>query len=394
MPRTTRTTVAERLRVSPRFVLAFSPDGRSYVATEAEPLVQYWLTERYRILHALFSHPRGAVVAAAIDNYFRLTRTRSNGAARAKLVTAIGDMRRAGVLVSTLDDPSRYTARMVDDYVTHRPFPSGLTAHLVARGGIGPDSRVLDLAGGPGDLALALAQVSNHVSLMDLSRGFLQAAARRARDRGVSLTTIHESCNRLPHRDDFYDVITLSQALHWLDDVLVARGVCRILAQHGSFFVIHSSIEVPDEHPFAMVLGRRSVFGHKSDINFAQEVETLRTRLERLFQAVDAPQGTPIVPVEGAMFRQPRSFGLGYVRGFLTDAHIAAAGHDPQAFWQDVVARAAAGTPSAFAGTQYWAVLQFTRGGQRMLGTALEAPVVNIGFDDGAAHTAVMAAGG
>ena len=41
---------AERLRASPNFVLAFSQDGKPYVAQETEPYLQYWLTQRYRIL--------------------------------------------------------------------------------------------------------------------------------------------------------------------------------------------------------------------------------------------------------------------------------------------------------------------------------------------------------
>jgi 2-polyprenyl-3-methyl-5-hydroxy-6-metoxy-1,4-benzoquinol methylase len=368
-------------------------DGRPYVATEAEPYVQFWLTERYRILHALFSAPRGAVVGAAIEDYCRLTRTPPDGPARARLLRVIDDMRSATVLVGSAEDPSRYTSRIVDDYVTHRPFPAGLATHLVDRAAIGRDTRVLDLAGGPGDLALALARVSNHVSLMDLSRGFLQAAARRARQRALALTTIHESCNRLVYRDDDYDVIAISQALHWLDDVLVARGVSRILAPDGSFFVIHSSIEVADEHPLAMVLGRESVLGHKADVSFASEVEAIRTRLERLFLAVDAPHRSAIVPVAASLFRQPRPFGLGYVRGFLTDAHITGAGREPKAFWQEVVARASAADRSALAGIQHWAVLQFTRGGHRMSGTALGAPVVDIDFDGEGQHALAAAAG-
>ncbi len=392
MPRATRTESTERLRASAHFVLALSVDGRPYVATETEPHLQYWLTERHRILHSLFSAPRGAIVGTAIDDYLRLTRTRPSGPARARLLRVIDDMRRAAVLVSATEDPSRYTARIVDDYVTHRPFPDALAACLVDRAAIGRDSRVLDLAGGPGDLALALARASNHVSLMDLSRGFLQAAARRARQRALPLTTIHESCNRLVYRDDDYDVITISQALHWLDDVLVARGVCRILAPDGSFVVIHSSIEVADEHPLAMVLGRESVLGHKPDVSFASEVEALRARLERLFDVVDSSRRPAIVPVAASLFRQPRPFGLGYVRGFLTDGHITAAGREPKTFWQEVVARAATANPSTLTGTQHWAVLQFTRGGQRMSGTALDTPVMDIDFKGGQ-HALVAEAG-
>ena len=73
-------------------------------------------------------------------------------------------------------------------------------------------------------LALLLAAHSSQVTLMDWSRGFLQSARRRARALGRPLQTAHESCNRLVHDDGSYDVLTVCQALHWLDDVAVCRG--------------------------------------------------------------------------------------------------------------------------------------------------------------------------
>ncbi len=58
--RTAKSASALRLRASPSFVLAFTLDGRPYVAKETEPYIQYWLTERYRILLSMFSSRRGA----------------------------------------------------------------------------------------------------------------------------------------------------------------------------------------------------------------------------------------------------------------------------------------------------------------------------------------------
>src|SRR5687768_5643121 len=56
-----------RLRVSSPFVLAFSMDGRPYVAQETEPYIQYWLTDRHRLLLAMFSGRRGATAAHGIE---------------------------------------------------------------------------------------------------------------------------------------------------------------------------------------------------------------------------------------------------------------------------------------------------------------------------------------
>ncbi len=398
---------APRLRVSPAFVLAFAMDGRPYVATEVEPYVQYWLSERDRVLHGLFARRGGATEAEALEDYCTLTRTPRTARALDRLRAAVGEMREAGVLIGARDDVSRYDARIVRDYIAHRPFPQPVADLLVRRATIGRTTRVLDLAGGPGDLALALAAVSDHVSLMDLSRGFLQAATRRARQLGRPLTPLHDSCNRLAYRDDDYDVITISQALHWLDDVLVARGVRRLLRARGSFFVIHSAMEVHDQHPLASVVGRHSVFGAQAALPFATEVTRLGDRLARLFDALDAPDvhrlaparprtgharpaghaapaahaapGRPasrrIAPAGVTIFRQPRPFDLGYVRGFLTDTHITSVGRDPSAFWRDLESRVTGARHDDLLGVHHWAVLHFRRGSTRQRAGLPVAPI-------------------
>lgn len=285
-------------------------------------------------------------------------------------------MRSAGVLIGTADDTSRYDRHIVDDYVAHRPFPSEIAAHLVERGAVGRTTRVLDLAGGPGDLALALAGVSEGVALMELSRGFLAAAAARAQARGLALQTLHDSCNRLLHRDEPWDVITVSQALHWLDDVQVCRGVCRLLQADGSFFVVHSTIELADDHPLAHLLGHDSVLGRKARQRFADEVQPIQRRLALLFEALDAPQvqradlrqagdlgpQQRIAPAGVQTFRQRRVFGAGYARGFLTPRHIALTGMTPEALWEDVDRRCELADPARLVGTHRWAVLHFQRG--------------------------------
>jgi 2-polyprenyl-3-methyl-5-hydroxy-6-metoxy-1,4-benzoquinol methylase len=309
-------------------------------------------------------------------------------------------MRGAQVLVDAAADTSRYTARIVADYVAHRPFPREIADHVVAEGGIARHSRVLDLAGGPGDLSLMLAQTSEEVSLMELSSGFVKAAARRAKKLGVKLTTLHESCNRLVYRDDSFNVITVSQALHWLDDVTVCRGVCRLLEPGGSFFAIHSAIELDDAHPLAYILGYDSILGKKKRQAFHAEIAPLQRRLALLFDALDAPEvqrvdhtqrlegdrAGPvqrIVPAGVTFFRQRRPFGLGYARGFLTPQHIEVSGQTEESFWKDLEARCTAAMPEQMLGTHQWAVLHFRRGGARVAAQKLaKLPVRDIGFED------------
>lgn len=370
-----------RLRTSPVFVQTATMDGRPYIAKETEPYTQYWLTERYRLLLALFGSRRGATVAEAVAGYLRLQQADDTPKERERLAGAIADMQGAGVLVRPDEDTSRYDAQIVADYVAHRPFPSELAQLIVQDGGIGPTSTVLDLAGGPGDLALALAAHSAQVSLLELSRGFLAAASRRARQQGLRLQPLHDSANRLVQRDERYEVITVSQALHWLDDVMVCRGVCRLLAPGGSFFVVHSAIELADDHPLAYLLGHDSILGAKPRQSFVAEVQPLLRRLALLFEALDAPevqridpthQGPAgqlrIRPVAVSLFRQARPFGPGYARGFLTPQHIAVTGQEPEAFIARMEARCDGVAPERMMGTHHWAVLHF---GRREAGPAI-----------------------
>lgn len=370
----------ERLRASPSFALNLTFDGRAFIARDSEPYEQYWLSERDRLLFTLFTGRRGATPDDAIARCLRATGADDSIAMRERLSRTVRDMRDAGVLTGSRDDTSRYDRKIVDAYLEHRPFPAAISSYLVERAGIGAASRVLDLAGGPGDLALALASVSADVSMMELSRGFLASAKTRAARLKVPFTAIHDSCNRLVHHDEDYDVVTVSQALHWLDDVQICRGVCRVLRANGSFFVIHSAIEMDDAHPLAAVLGNRSILGPKERRPFVDEVAPLLKRLTLLFDALDAPDvqridptrhsrpcddasTARIVPSSVRLFSQRRPMGIGFARAFLTPAHLAAAAVDPVVFWNALEARCDAATADEIAGTCQWVVLQFRRGG-------------------------------
>jgi 2-polyprenyl-3-methyl-5-hydroxy-6-metoxy-1,4-benzoquinol methylase len=373
-------TAAARLRASPAFSLNFAMDGRPYVAKDVEPYTQFWLAERERVLLSMFSSRRGATVEEAIDAYLRLTGKSAGARGRALLRKAARDMHAAGVLVGPDDDTSRYSRSIVEAYIAHRPFPRELSDHIISRAPVARHSRVLDLAGGPGDLALALAEVSDHVALMDLSKGFVAAAAQRAGKSGLKLGAIHDSANRLVFRDEQYDVVTISQALHWLDDVLVCKGLCRVLRPGGSFFVIQGGFEVGERHPLAYILGRNSILGHKAEQSFAKGVRALARRLALLFEALDAPDvqrvdptqqwsdpGTgadgPIVAAGVSLFRQPRPMGPGFVRAFLTPRHIEVTGQAPAAFWKDVESRCAGATADQLSGVYEWGILHFRKGG-------------------------------
>jgi SAM-dependent methyltransferase len=200
-------------------------------------------------------------------------------------------------------------------------------------------------------------------------------------------------------RDDEYDVVTISQALHWMDDVLVCRGLCRVLQPGGSFFVIYGAFEVDEQHPLNYLLGDKSILGHNVRQPLHARMQPLLNRLTLLFDALDAPNvqrvdlaqpgnaaggsAAKIVPAGVSLFRQRRPMDMGFARAFLTPQHIAVTGQTPAAFWQDLEARCANATPEQMIGTYDWAVLHFRRGGQRAeLGSLAFHEVIEIGYDE------------
>jgi ubiquinone/menaquinone biosynthesis C-methylase UbiE len=375
---------ALRLRASPAFAFALMPDGRPFVAQECEPYLQYWLSERECRLWSAFATRRGATV----DEGLRAL----PAGARTRAMADLRGMVEAGVLVPRDGSASRYDEAIVEPYLTHRPFPTEICDDMAQRSGLQSGRRVLDLAGGPGDLALQLARRGAKVTLMDWSGAFLASARRRARAEGVALDTLHESCNRLVRDDARYGVVTVSQALHWLDDVSVCRGVLRVLDADGHFFVVHSAFDVPDSHPLAHVLGRRSVLGAKVQRSFGAEVQALHDRVERLLQAIDSRSVERVDPTQAdamlpglastgvTLYRQQRELGLGFLRGLLTPRHLADAGLDPTDFWRDAQARCRGARADALIGTHDWALLHFARGAGRARRVAVKSlPVRTIG---------------
>lgn len=357
------------------FALAFSIEGAPYVIRECEPYDQYWLSEAERVLHSLFSAKGGRTVEQSLAEYARLTERPLTPSRRKSLEKAIAGMVQANVLLGPDDDVSRYDRKMAKDYLLYRPFPEEIVSHIVRAAPIVRDTRVLDLAGGPGDLAVQMAKHSDRVTLMELSGGFVRAASAKARNESVHLETLQESCNRLAHNSEPLDVVTVSQALHWLDDVAICRGLCKLLRQNGSFFVVVGGFDVPDAHPLAYLFGRKSILGHAPERSFAESLDALKRRLALLFEALHAPdvdridplegsrsqQQTAIVPVETRLYRQSRPFGPGFARGFLSPRHIESSGVAAKEFWADIDRRCEGKGSAEIAGEFNWGLLHFRR---------------------------------
>lgn len=354
-----------KLKINPNFSLSFSPRGGAFLEKRTEPYDQFWINEPERALWNTFSAKKGRSPSSAIRSLLRNTAKTKVSEAK-KLTKRIRDLVKAGALVDVSADTSRYDGSMAESYAEFRRFPSQIAQWLIEASGVDRKTKVIDLAGGPGDLSLAFARLSDEVALMDLSQSFLKIAGRRAEAQQLKLRLIHDSCNQLGANGETYDVITISQALHWMDDTRLLQGVSESLSANGHFFVIHSSVIVDQLHPLAFVLSTPS----SGDLVFSEEASLLASRTSALLWGLSCPRigrshvderKGRVLLRDVQFFRQRRVFDYGYARALLTPQHVALRSGEPEQFWRDIATDFSHLEEEQLKGVHEWCVLHFVQ---------------------------------
>ena len=102
---------------------------------------------------------------------------------------------------------------------------------LVGACGIGPGRRVLDVAAGSGNLAIAAAEAGAEVVACDVTPELLDTGRVRAGERSVSLEWVRADAQALPFADAAFDVVTSSVGVMFAPDHRAAADellrVCR-----------------------------------------------------------------------------------------------------------------------------------------------------------------------
>ncbi len=115
----------------------------------------------------------------------------------------------------------------------------------IGRAGVLPGMRVLDIAGGTGDLALAFAGKvgpTGQVWHTDINSSMLQVGRDRLIDKGVLLPTVVCDAEHLPFPDEFFDVVTVAFGLRNMthkDQAL--QQMQRVLKPGGKLLVLEFS---------------------------------------------------------------------------------------------------------------------------------------------------------
>jgi demethylmenaquinone methyltransferase/2-methoxy-6-polyprenyl-1,4-benzoquinol methylase len=118
-------------------------------------------------------------------------------------------------------------------------------AFTIGRVGVRPGMRVLDIAGGTGDLARAMAKragPTGEVWLTDINESMLSVGRDRLLDAGVLLPTAIADAEHLPFPNDYFDRITVAFGLRNMthkDRALVEMR--RVLKPGGKLFVLEFS---------------------------------------------------------------------------------------------------------------------------------------------------------
>jgi demethylmenaquinone methyltransferase / 2-methoxy-6-polyprenyl-1,4-benzoquinol methylase len=89
-------------------------------------------------------------------------------------------------------------------------------AFTIAQSGVRPGMRVLDVAGGTGDLARAFAQrtgVAGEVWLTDINGAMLGVGRDRLTDGGLALPVAQCDAEKLPFTDDYFDIVSVAFGL-------------------------------------------------------------------------------------------------------------------------------------------------------------------------------------
>ncbi len=115
----------------------------------------------------------------------------------------------------------------------------------IAQSGVRPGQRVLDVAGGTGDLAQAFASrvgPQGQVWLTDINSAMLAHGRDRLIDRGLRLPVAQCDAEHLPFRDDSFDLVSVAFGLRNMTHKAQAlREMRRVIKPGGRLLVLEFS---------------------------------------------------------------------------------------------------------------------------------------------------------
>ncbi|MBG3070480.1 bifunctional demethylmenaquinone methyltransferase/2-methoxy-6-polyprenyl-1,4-benzoquinol methylase UbiE [Proteus mirabilis] len=124
--------------------------------------------------------------------------------------------------------------------------------YTIEASGVRRNQRVLDLAGGTGDLTAKFSRLvgeNGEVVLADINDSMLKMGREKLRDHGIvgNVSYVQANAEELPFPDDCFDCITISFGLRNVTDKAKAlRSMFRVLKPGGRLLVLEFSKPVLD----------------------------------------------------------------------------------------------------------------------------------------------------
>lgn len=335
-----------------QFAFTSNWNGDAIIFPFATPEHPFRVSPMMFTLILCFQPKRATSVEEAIETFFRSSAASKTPQSLKALRSAIRKLIKIGVLVSPTTSTSRYGPRMSRYYGRSRPVPPEICSTIVSSGNIHDTTRILDVATGTGSLALQLAVISSEVTGIDVSKSFLDQARAMATRQNLKVNFVEGCANKLIFERNQYDVLTVSQAFHWLNPYLATLGFYRALRPGGVLFTLDSDGVLPKNHPF-MGLG----YGSHDNRSIMEEFSQKTKNYSDLFGLLNGSHPALLV-TEKWVFRQYRPFDMDFARAFFCPLRESMP--QEQRPWKKLREALNRATRDDLCGYMYWLLLKFT----------------------------------
>jgi SAM-dependent methyltransferase len=238
------------------------------------------------------------------------------------------------------------------------PYPKALLSDLLARAGVPPEGRLLDLACGPGRVALDLAGSFATVWAIDLEPEMIEVGRREAARRDIdNVTWLAGRAEDLAAPAAMFDLTTVGEAFHRLDQTLIADKAMSWLKPGGRLATLGGEGLLDGREPWqaivAEVARRWMARAFPAGWGVARAGAVVGRRgVERLLRSAG------FIDVGSRSFSEPRDWTFEDVLGYLQSTSVCsrkALGANFEAFEADLRAALSAEAESlTFHGSLRW----------------------------------------
>jgi ubiquinone/menaquinone biosynthesis C-methylase UbiE len=370
--------LSKRFRLSDKFACILDAQGHVIIYEFSRPEIAFVAPDQTRVLLSCFPSQQATSVKNALETFMRHFRTKPSQKVLDTLFLTIAGLVRLGVLVNERASENNYTRQMAPYYVRTRSIPQELSATIVQACGVNRESRILDIGTGTGSLALQLAEVSEHVTGIDVCKPFLTIAKNSARSKKLKAAFCFESANKLVFSSKRYDIVVASQVFHWLDPMMATRGLYHVLPVGGQFFAIESKAVLADSHPLNKILG----YGREKNLSMITSSTSHINRYAALFTVLR--QGTSLLNLNAIwIFRQYRPFNIDFTRAYFFTQQLRRAMPEEKDPWARLEQMMNAMSARQLHGHMYWVLAQFKNIGpadQTATADVTPHPIINIPY--------------